>query len=65
MLTNHIYNLMQQTVTESKSLSRIKQRYLSDSKECASCKAFWEKMITEKESTLKELTSMLKKCWEK
>lgn len=44
MLENHIYNLMEQIVYESKSLWRIKKAYKQDAGDCAQCLAFWDKL---------------------
>lgn len=61
MTTNHVYNLMQQLVIENKSLWRIKENYMKDMEGCSDCKAFWEKMVADKESHVKELEEMVKK----
>ena len=61
MFDNHLYNLMNQLVQEHKSLWRIKNMYLNEAGECKECKAFWEKMIQDKENHIKELTEIIKK----
>lgn len=61
MLNNHIYNLLNQTTQEHKSLWRIKSDYREDAKDCAECSAFWEKMEKDKEVHVAELEQMIKK----
>ena len=60
MLDNHIYNLMEQIVDESKSLWRISKRYKQDADDCAQCQAFWEKLDDDKEEHIEELTELIK-----
>lgn len=60
MLDNHLYNLMVQLVQENKSLWRIKNQYLKDGGECGECKAFWEKLIKDKEGHVNELKKLIK-----
>jgi hypothetical protein len=59
MENNNVYNLMNQMTQESKSLWRIKKLYVKDAKSKAS-KAFWSKMIKDKESHVKELRALIK-----
>lgn len=61
MLNNHIYNLLNQATQEHKSLWRIKSDYREDSKDCADCSAFWDKMEIEKENHVVELEELIKK----
>jgi len=60
MLENHIYNLVEQIVDESKSLWRIKKSYKSDATDCAQCLAFWDKLEKDKEDHIKELGQLIK-----
>jgi len=60
MLDNHIYNLMEQIVDESKSLWRISERYKQDAGDCAKCQAFWDKLEKDKEDHIKELRGLIK-----
>ncbi len=60
MLDNHVYNLMSQIVEEHRSLWRIKNDYLKDTGECEACKKFWEKMVEDKETHIKELNELIK-----
>jgi len=60
MLENHLYNLMEQMVEESKSLWRIKNTYKKDATDCSSCKAFWDKLEKDKEDHIKELQDLIK-----
>ena len=60
MLENHIYNLMEQVVEESKSLWRVKQTYKQDAGDCAQCLAFWNKLEKDKEDHIKELEELIK-----
>ncbi len=64
MHSNHVYNLMNQLVQEHKSLWRIKNDYMKDSKDCPECTTLWKKLEKEKEATIDELTTNLKKCME-
>ena len=59
MLQNHVYNLIEQMAHVSKSLWRIKNDYGKDSGDCASCKAFWEKLTEEKDGHVKELMRLI------
>lgn len=56
---NNTYNLMNQMTQESKSLWRIKKNYLKEAK-TKEMKAFWTKMVKDKESHLKEMKALLK-----
>lgn len=60
MLDNHLYNLMNQLVQEHKSLWRIKDAYVKDAGDCKDCKAFWEKMVKDKEDHIEELMVLIK-----
>jgi hypothetical protein len=59
MIENDLYDLMEQTVIESKSLWRIENNYLSDSQECADCREFWEKMKADKEQHCQDLINLI------
>jgi hypothetical protein len=61
MHANHTYNLMAQTVEESKSHWRIKTTYMKDAKGCKECLVFWKKLEQDKENHVKELTRLIKK----
>lgn len=60
MMDNHLYNLMTQMVQEHKSLWRIKNQYVQDADGCPECKAFWEKMVSDKEGHITELKKLIK-----
>jgi hypothetical protein len=60
MLENHLYNLLEQIVDESKSLWRIKKRYKQDAGGCTKCVTFWEKLEQDKEEHIKELGELIK-----
>lgn len=60
MMDNHSYNLMMQLVAESKSLKRIDGAYKEDAGDCGECKVFWEKMGTDKEDHIQELSTLIK-----
>jgi hypothetical protein len=60
MLPDHVYDLMNQMVQESKTLWRIKKHYKENAKECPRCQNLWRKLEKEKESHLKELEELLK-----
>jgi hypothetical protein len=59
MIENDLYDLMEQTVEESKSLWRIENNYLSDSKSCSECREFWEKMKADKEQHCQDLINLI------
>lgn len=60
MLDNHLYNLVEQIVDESKSLWRIKNTYKKDASGCSECMAFWGKLEEDKEDHIKELQELIK-----
>ena len=60
MLENHLYNLLNQLTQEHKSLWRIKETYKQDVGGCDQCTAFWDKLTTDKEEHIRELTEMIK-----
>jgi hypothetical protein len=60
MWDNHFYNLILQAVQEHKSLWRIKNEYKKDGGDCATCRAFWEKLERDKEDHIKELENLIK-----
>ncbi len=60
MLENHVYNLLEQIVDESKSLWRISKRYKQDAGDCTQCQAFWNKLEEDKEDHIKELEELVK-----
>ncbi len=59
-MDNHLYNLMMQMTEEHKSLWRIRDLYQKDSASCVDCKAFWSKMIKDKEEHIGELESLIR-----
>ena len=61
MMNNNLYNLMMQLTIEHKSLWRIKGDYMRDAETSSDAKAYWEKMIGEKEGHIAELTALIKK----
>ena len=60
MLENHLYNLIEQIVDESKSLWRVRKTYKEDAGGCAQCRAFWGKLEKDKENHIKELIGLIK-----
>lgn len=52
---------MMQLTEEHKSLWRIKDQYLKDADGHEDCSAFWQKMVTDKEEHIAELSELLKK----
>lgn len=60
MYDNNLYNLMNQCVQEHKSLWRIKDHYQKDASQADDSKAFWEKMVKDKEEHIAELTELIK-----
>lgn len=60
MIDNHLYNLMNQLVEESKSLKRINDDYKKDAGDCAQCQEFWSKMQKDKEDHINELRGLIK-----
>ena len=61
MFENNLYNLMMQATQEHLSLWRIKKEYLEDASQNPEAKAFWGKMITDKEAHINELKVLIKK----
>lgn len=61
-MNNTLYNLMNQAVEESRSLSRIKDMYCDDaaSENRDDCKEFWKKMQQDKEAHIDELLGLIK-----
>ncbi len=59
MLDNHVYNLMEQIVEESKTLWRIRKTYKQDAGDCAQCLAFWGKLERDKEGHIRELEGLI------
>ncbi len=60
MLKNHLYNLMEQIIEESKSLWRINNTYKKDASGCSSCTALWDKLEKDKEDHINELRELIK-----
>lgn len=60
MHDNHIYNLLEQLVTEQKSLWRMKKDYPNDAGDCEKCKSLWAEMAKDKEKHIGELTDLIK-----
>lgn len=60
MLSNNLYNLMEQMTEENKSLWRIKNAYKQDAKGCAECVAFWNELAEDKEKHVKKLQELIK-----
>jgi len=61
MHDNHVYNLLEQLVTEQKSLWRMKGDYEKDSTGCEECDAMWKELAATKEESIEKLTAMVKK----
>ena len=59
MIDNLLYDLMEQTVEESKSLWRIQNNYLTDATECTECRDFWEQLKTDKENHCQKLLDLI------
>ena len=57
-MNNHLYNLMNQTIQEQKSLWRIERNY-ADESQSDNEKAFWEKMKADKKSHVEELIGLI------
>lgn len=60
MLTNHLYNLIEQLSTESQSTWRMK-KYMEDAINCPECLAFWEHLTLDKEKHIADLTERIQK----
>lgn len=60
MVDNHLYNLMNQLVEESRSLKRIKELYRSDAGDCEDCTKFWAEMVEDKEEHVEDLNELIK-----
>lgn len=63
MINDHLYDLMEQLVKESQSLSRIKEFYKNDADErqCDECREFWEKMERDKEEYVNQLKGLIQR----
>jgi len=61
MIDNHLYNLMEQIVQESKSLVRITKSYPGDAEGCEECENYWIELKKDKEKHIDEMMEMLKK----
>jgi len=61
MLSDHVYNLMEQIVDESKSLWRISKTYKQEAGDCAQCRALWEKLAEEKASHIEQLEELIRR----
>lgn len=59
MLENHLYNLLEQIVEESKSLWRVRT-YKKDAGDCTQCQPFWDRVEKDKEQYISELNELIK-----
>lgn len=59
-MENHHFNLINQLNQEQKSLLRIENHYLRESKDVSE-KKFWQKMKVQKKKNVAELSKMVKK----
>jgi uroporphyrinogen-III synthase len=59
-MNNHDFNLVNQLVQEQKSLWRIENHYITESKNKDEEK-FWKKMKTQKTKAVVEISAMMKK----
>ena len=60
-MNNHDFNIINQLVQEQKSLWRIENHYINESRD-AEEKTFWEKMREDKKQHIAELKELAKKC---
>ncbi len=60
MLSNNVYNLLEQIVEESKSLWRIRQSYKQDAGAFGDCLNFWNKLEMDKEQHINDLRMLIK-----
>ena len=60
-MNNHDFNIINQLVQEQKSLWRIENHYINESRDEEE-KAFWEAMRDQKVSQIAELKELAKKC---
>jgi tryptophanyl-tRNA synthetase len=60
MQENHIYNLMLQITEEHKSVWRMENEYKQDARNCNECKNLWQKIATNKQDHIEQLTKQLK-----
>ena len=65
MFENNLYNLMMQATIEHTSLWRIKNEYIKDAGNSPDSKAFWEKMVKDKEEHIAELKTLVKEALNK
>ncbi len=64
MKNNTLYNLMTQLTQESRSLWRIKDQYIKDTKD-KELKAFWKELAMEKEALIEDLKLIIASEMEK
>lgn len=60
MCSNEKYNLVNQYVTEHKTLYRIKNMYRKDAGDCKNCLKFWDKLEKDKKDHVEELEKLIK-----
>lgn len=60
-MNNHDFNIVNQLIQEQKSLWRIEEIYLPESKN-ADDKKMWTKLRNQKRKNVAELSAMSKKC---
>lgn len=61
MLRDNLFNLMNQSVQESKSLWRIKNEYMKDCVGSEDIMSLWKKLEKDKEEHIQELQTLIKK----
>lgn len=59
MKSNTLYNLMTQITQEARSLWRIKNEYMKDTKS-KELKAFWKELAAEKEALIEDLKMIIR-----
>jgi len=60
-MNNHDFNIINHLMQEQKSLWRIEEHYLPESKN-ADEKKFWTKLRNQKRKIVDEMSKMAKKC---
>jgi len=61
MIRNNVYNLMLQAVEESKSIDRIKNKYIHDAIGNDDIIALWRDMEKQKDENVTKLQALIKK----
>ncbi len=59
MLSNNVYDLIEQLSIESQSLWRIRNNYRNDSQNDTEAQSFWDSLEREKQDNIRRLTELI------